>query len=101
MHRHSTPLNEEKRSVKEILTPFIGENLISERAIPKLEELLTLSGEGEYNHIELIRTIDMLQKDFHILEEMIVGKLNSLFRKTEKKWYYNMRQEHGKHDFSW
>ncbi|MBW0578572.1 hypothetical protein O181_118287 [Austropuccinia psidii MF-1] len=59
--RHSTPLTEEKPSVKGSLTPFLGENVISAKDIPKLEEWPTFSGEGEYNHIEFIRTIDMLQ----------------------------------------
>ncbi|MBW0527066.1 hypothetical protein O181_066781 [Austropuccinia psidii MF-1] len=85
--RHSTPLNEEKISVKESSTPFLGENVISPKDIPKLEEWPTFSGEGEYNHIEFIRTIDMLKKDFHIPDKIIVGKLHSLFTRTAKKWY--------------
>ncbi|MBW0523222.1 hypothetical protein O181_062937 [Austropuccinia psidii MF-1] len=101
MPRHSTPLTEEKLSVKEILTTFLGENIISAKDIPKLEEWPTFSGEAEYNHIEFIRTIDMLQGDFHIHDEIIVGKLNSLFTRTAKKWYYKMRQDHGKHYWSW
>ncbi|MBW0561354.1 hypothetical protein O181_101069 [Austropuccinia psidii MF-1] len=85
--RHSTPLNEEKPSVKGSLTPFLGECVISEKDTPKLEEWPTFSGEGEYNHIELIRTIDMLQAYFHIPDEIIVGKLHSLFTRTANKWY--------------
>ncbi|MBW0566277.1 hypothetical protein O181_105992 [Austropuccinia psidii MF-1] len=92
MPRHSTPLNEEKCSVKESLTLFLGENPICAKDIPKPEE---------YNHIELIRTIDMLQEDFHIPDEIIVAKLHSLFTRTAKKWYYKMRLDHGKHDWSW
>ncbi|MBW0548438.1 hypothetical protein O181_088153 [Austropuccinia psidii MF-1] len=45
--RNSTPLNEEKLSVKGSLTPFLGENVISAKNIPKLEEWPTFSGEGE------------------------------------------------------
>ncbi|MBW0573776.1 hypothetical protein O181_113491 [Austropuccinia psidii MF-1] len=45
--RHYTPLTEEQPSVKEILTPFLGENVISEKDIPKSEEWPTFSGEGE------------------------------------------------------
>ncbi|MBW0531799.1 hypothetical protein O181_071514 [Austropuccinia psidii MF-1] len=90
MQRHSTPFTEEKLSVKESLTPFLGENGISVKDIRKLEEWPTFSGEGEYNHIEFIRTIDMLQEDFHIPDEIIVGKLQSLFTRTAKKWYYKM-----------
>ncbi|MBW0566984.1 hypothetical protein O181_106699 [Austropuccinia psidii MF-1] len=41
----------------------------------------------------------MLQKDFHIPDQMIVVELHSLFTITEKKLYYKMRQEHGKHDW--
>ncbi|MBW0518524.1 hypothetical protein O181_058239 [Austropuccinia psidii MF-1] len=87
MTRHSTPFNEEKHSVKGSLTPLLGENVISAKDIPKLEEWPTFSGERKYNHIEFIRTIDMLQEDFHIPDETIVGKLHSLFCRTAKKWY--------------
>ncbi|MBW0514807.1 hypothetical protein O181_054522 [Austropuccinia psidii MF-1] len=51
MPRHSTPLTEEKPSVKGSLTSFSGENFISAKVIPKLEEWPTFSGEGESNHI--------------------------------------------------
>ncbi|MBW0571432.1 hypothetical protein O181_111147 [Austropuccinia psidii MF-1] len=43
----------------------------------------------------------MLQEDFKIPDEVIVGKLHSVFTRTEKKWYYKMRQDHGKCDWSW
>ncbi|MBW0561851.1 hypothetical protein O181_101566 [Austropuccinia psidii MF-1] len=101
MPRHSTPFTEEKPSVKGILTPFLGENVISEKDILKLEEWPTFSGEGEYDNIEFITTIDMLQEDFHIPDETMVGKLHSLVTRTAKKWYYKMRIDHGKHDWSW
>ncbi|MBW0582167.1 hypothetical protein O181_121882 [Austropuccinia psidii MF-1] len=101
MPRHSTPLTKEKPSVKGSLNPFLGENAISAKDIHKLEEWTTFSGEGEYNHIEFIITIDMLQEDFNIPDEIIVGKLHSLFTRTAKKWYYKMRQDHGKHDWPW
>ncbi|MBW0546563.1 hypothetical protein O181_086278 [Austropuccinia psidii MF-1] len=101
MPRHSKPLTEEKPSVKGSFTPFLGENPICEKDIPKIEEWPTFAGEGEYNHIEFIRTIDMFQEYFHIPDEIIVGKLHSLFDRTAKKWYYKMRQDHGKHDWPW
>ncbi|MBW0510540.1 hypothetical protein O181_050255 [Austropuccinia psidii MF-1] len=46
MPRHSTTVTEEKLSVKGSLTPFLGENVISEKDIPKLEACPTFSGEG-------------------------------------------------------
>ncbi|MBW0553173.1 hypothetical protein O181_092888 [Austropuccinia psidii MF-1] len=101
MPRHSTPLTEEKCSVKESLTPFLGENVISAKDIPKLEEWPKSSGEGEYNHIEFIRNIDMFQEDFHIPDEIIVGNLHCLLTKTAKKWYHKIRMDHRKHDWSW
>ncbi|MBW0551456.1 hypothetical protein O181_091171 [Austropuccinia psidii MF-1] len=101
IQRHSTPLTEENLYVKESLTPFLGANVISAKDILRLGEWPTYSGEGEYNYIEFIRTIDMLQEDFHIPDGIIVGKLHSLFTRTAKKWYYKMRQEYGKHDWSW
>ncbi|MBW0468328.1 hypothetical protein O181_008043 [Austropuccinia psidii MF-1] len=99
--RHSTPLTEEKPSVKGSLTPFLGENPIFAKDIPKPEKWPTFSGKGEYNHIEFIRTIDMLQEDLHLSDEIIVGKLHCLFTRTAKKWYYKMRLDHGKHDWPW
>ncbi|MBW0524791.1 hypothetical protein O181_064506 [Austropuccinia psidii MF-1] len=101
MERHSTPLTEENLSVKGSLTPFLGENPICSKDIPKLEEWPTFFGEGEYNHFKLIRTIDMLKEDFDIPDEIIVGKLHSLFTRTAKKWYYEMRLDHGKDDWPW
>ncbi|MBW0586453.1 hypothetical protein O181_126168 [Austropuccinia psidii MF-1] len=101
MPRYSKPFTEENLSVKESLTPFLGKNVFSEKDIPKLEEWPTFSGEVEYNHIKFIRTIDMLQENLHIPDEIVVGKLHSLFTRTAKKWYYKMRTDHGKHDWSW
>ncbi|MBW0522491.1 hypothetical protein O181_062206 [Austropuccinia psidii MF-1] len=101
MPRNSKPFTEEKISVKEILTPFLGLNAICPKDIPKLLEWPTFPGEGKYNHIELIRKIDMLKEDFHITIEIIVGKIHSLFTRTAKKWYYKMRQDHGKHNWLW
>ncbi|MBW0507760.1 hypothetical protein O181_047475 [Austropuccinia psidii MF-1] len=82
MPTHSKPLTEEEPFVKGILTPFLGENPICAKYIPKLEEWPTFSVEGEYNPVASIRTIDMLQEDFHIPDEIIVGKLHSLFTRT-------------------
>ncbi|MBW0544570.1 hypothetical protein O181_084285 [Austropuccinia psidii MF-1] len=101
MPRHSTPLTEENLSVKGIFTPFLGETSICAKDIPKLEEWPTFSGEGEYNHIEFIITIDMFQEDFHIPDKILVDKLHSLFTRTAKKRYYRMRIDNGKDDWPW
>ncbi|MBW0509679.1 hypothetical protein O181_049394 [Austropuccinia psidii MF-1] len=49
--------------------------------------------------MELMKTIDMFKEEFNIPDEYISARLHSLFTKSEKKWYYKMRQDHGKH--SW
>ncbi|MBW0546784.1 hypothetical protein O181_086499 [Austropuccinia psidii MF-1] len=59
MPRNPTAFTEEKPSVKGSLTPFLGENPICAKDIPKMEEWPKFSGEGEYNNIEFIRTIDV------------------------------------------
>ncbi|MBW0578893.1 hypothetical protein O181_118608 [Austropuccinia psidii MF-1] len=66
MPRHSTPFTEEELSIKGSINPFLGDNAISSKYIPKLQEWPTFSGEGEYNHIEFIRAINILQEDFNI-----------------------------------
>ncbi|MBW0485865.1 hypothetical protein O181_025580 [Austropuccinia psidii MF-1] len=63
MPRHSTPLTEEKCSVKGIFNAFLGENAISAKDIPKLDEWPTISGEGEYNNIEFKDRLSSLHPD--------------------------------------
>ncbi|MBW0544465.1 hypothetical protein O181_084180 [Austropuccinia psidii MF-1] len=67
--------------------------------IPRLEEWPTFSGEGEYNHMEFMKTIEMFKEDFNIPDEYISARLHSVLTKSEKKWYDKMRQDHGEH--SW
>ncbi|MBW0576476.1 hypothetical protein O181_116191 [Austropuccinia psidii MF-1] len=103
-HQELSGLVEDHRALRRmdpILLQRQGENPICAKDIPKLKEWTTLSGEGEYNNIEFTRTIDILQKDFHLPDEIIVGKLHSLSTRTAKKWYYKLRQDHGKHDWPW
>ncbi|MBW0573585.1 hypothetical protein O181_113300, partial [Austropuccinia psidii MF-1] len=66
---------------------------------PRLEEWPTFSGEGEYNHIEFIKTIDTFKEELNIPDEYISARLHSLFIKSAKKWYSKMRQDHGKDSF--
>ncbi|MBW0591338.1 hypothetical protein O181_131053 [Austropuccinia psidii MF-1] len=43
----------------------------------------------------------MLQQDYAIPEELITARLHSLFEKSEKRWYYGIRQRNGKNNWSW
>ncbi|MBW0545008.1 hypothetical protein O181_084723 [Austropuccinia psidii MF-1] len=77
------------------------EDACNSKEIPRLEEWPTFSGEGEYNHMEFMKTIDMFKEDFNIPDEYISARLHSLFTKSAKKWYYKIRQDHGKHSWPW
>ncbi|MBW0534690.1 hypothetical protein O181_074405 [Austropuccinia psidii MF-1] len=48
-----------------------------------------------------IKTIDMLQEDYAIPDELITARLHSLFEKSTKRWYYGIRQINGKSTWSW
>ncbi|MBW0500900.1 hypothetical protein O181_040615 [Austropuccinia psidii MF-1] len=43
----------------------------------------------------------MFKEDFSISDEYISERLNSLFTKSAKKWYYRLGQDHGKHSWPW
>ncbi|MBW0580146.1 hypothetical protein O181_119861 [Austropuccinia psidii MF-1] len=53
--------------------------------IPRLKEWPAFTGEGEYNHMEFMKTIDILKERFTIKDEYISSNLHSLFAKSEKK----------------
>ncbi|MBW0463236.1 hypothetical protein O181_002951 [Austropuccinia psidii MF-1] len=69
--------------------------------IPRLEEWQTFSGEGEYNHMEFLKTIYMFKEDFNIPDEYISARLHSLFTREARKWYYKMKQDHGRNSWPW
>ncbi|MBW0501113.1 hypothetical protein O181_040828 [Austropuccinia psidii MF-1] len=51
--------------------------------------------------MSFIETIDMLQEDYAIPDELITARLHSLFEKSAKRWYYGIRQKNGKNSWSW
>ncbi|MBW0564965.1 hypothetical protein O181_104680, partial [Austropuccinia psidii MF-1] len=83
MPRHYTPFTEEKLSVKESLTPFLGENVISAKNIPKLEEWPTFSGEvlGRPAYPASPRAREALEK--HIQELIQLGVLRKVGHNEE------------------
>ncbi|MBW0515199.1 hypothetical protein O181_054914 [Austropuccinia psidii MF-1] len=105
--RHPTPiLDRNVLNLNNDLHHTISSNAEVETAcnfkdIPRLEEWPTFSGEGEYNHMEFIKEICMFKEDLNIPDEYISAILHSLFTKSAKKWYYKMRQDHGKHSWPW
>ncbi|MBW0516716.1 hypothetical protein O181_056431 [Austropuccinia psidii MF-1] len=51
--------------------------------------------------MSFIKRIDMLQEDYAIPDELITSRLPLLFEKSEKRWYYCIRQINGKYSWSW
>ncbi|MBW0526422.1 hypothetical protein O181_066137 [Austropuccinia psidii MF-1] len=81
----STPFSHMRSPVKpkeEETNPFIADlihqdnNQVLMKEEPKLKEWPTFTGEGEYNHMSFIGTIDMLQDDYDIPDELITVKLH-------------------------
>ncbi|MBW0552159.1 hypothetical protein O181_091874 [Austropuccinia psidii MF-1] len=68
---------------------------------PQLKELPKFTAEGEYDHLSFIKTIDILQEDYAIPDELITARLHSLFEKSSKRWYYGIKQTNGKIIWSW
>ncbi|MBW0575774.1 hypothetical protein O181_115489 [Austropuccinia psidii MF-1] len=106
----STPFSHIRSPVRpkeESTNPFIIElshqdnNQILMKEAPQLKEWPTFIGEGEYDHMSFIKTIDMLQEDYFIPDELITARLHSLFKKSEKRWYYGIRQTNDKNTWSW
>ncbi|MBW0475252.1 hypothetical protein O181_014967 [Austropuccinia psidii MF-1] len=110
MPKLSTPFSQIRGPVKakgEIPDPFITDlshqdhNQVLMKEAPQIKEWPTFTGEGEYDHMSFLETIDMLQEGYSIPDELITTRLNSLFEKSENRWYYVIRQENGKNTFSW
>ncbi|MBW0543324.1 hypothetical protein O181_083039 [Austropuccinia psidii MF-1] len=51
--------------------------------------------------MEFMNTIDIFEEYLNTPDEYISARLHSLFTKSENKWYYKMRQDHGKHSWPW
>ncbi|MBW0536580.1 hypothetical protein O181_076295 [Austropuccinia psidii MF-1] len=105
----STPFSHIRSPVKpkeEITNPFITDlsyqyySQVLMKEAPQSKEWPTFTGEGEYDHMSFIKTINMLQKDYAIPDELITARLPSLFEKSEKRWYYGIRQKNGKNTCS-
>ncbi|MBW0592741.1 hypothetical protein O181_132456 [Austropuccinia psidii MF-1] len=106
----STPFSHIRSPIEpkeELTNPFITElsnqnkNQVLMKEAHKLKEWPILPGEGEYGHMSFIKTIEMLQKDYSIPDELITARSHSLFEKSAKTWYYSIRQTHGKNTWSW
>ncbi|MBW0543845.1 hypothetical protein O181_083560 [Austropuccinia psidii MF-1] len=80
-----TPFSHIRSPVKpkeEITSPFITDlshqdnNKVLMKEGTQLKEWPTFTGEGEYDHMSFIQTIDMLQQDYAIPDELITAILH-------------------------
>ncbi|MBW0542883.1 hypothetical protein O181_082598 [Austropuccinia psidii MF-1] len=77
----------------------MGQALLKE--VPKPEEWLRFSGEGQYDHMEFIRGIEMSEEDFELPERLVTGRFNTLFTRSAQRWYIKLRQPHGHQCWTW
>ncbi|MBW0493005.1 hypothetical protein O181_032720 [Austropuccinia psidii MF-1] len=110
MPKLSIPFSQNRSPVKpkeEITNPLITDlshednNQISMKEAPQLKKWSMITGEGEYDHMSFIKTIDKLQEYYAIPDELVSERLHSLFEKSEKRWCYCIRQTNGKNMWSW
>ncbi|MBW0592754.1 hypothetical protein O181_132469 [Austropuccinia psidii MF-1] len=110
MLKFSTPFSHIRSPVKpkeEITNPFITDlshqdnKQVLIKEAPQLKEWPTFTGEGEYDHMSFINIIEMLEEYYAIQDEFITARLQSLFEKSAKRWYYGIRQTNGKNTWSW
>ncbi|MBW0505160.1 hypothetical protein O181_044875 [Austropuccinia psidii MF-1] len=81
------------------LEPSTGQALLKE--VPKLKEWHHLSGEGEYDHMEFIRGIEMIKEDLELPDRLVGAIFNSLFTRSAHRWYIKLRQAHGHQSWTW
>ncbi|MBW0565505.1 hypothetical protein O181_105220 [Austropuccinia psidii MF-1] len=79
--------------------PSISQAFLKE--VTKLKEWPHFSGEGEYDHMEFIRGIDMIQEDFELPDRLVTARFNTLFTRSSHRWYIKLRQAHEHQSWNW
>ncbi|MBW0563377.1 hypothetical protein O181_103092 [Austropuccinia psidii MF-1] len=77
----------------------MGQALLKE--VPKLKEWPHFSGEGEYDHMEFIRGIEMIKGDFQLPDRLVTARFNTLFTKSAHRSYIKLRKAHGYQSWTW
>ncbi|MBW0593384.1 hypothetical protein O181_133099 [Austropuccinia psidii MF-1] len=65
--------------------PSTGQALLKE--VPKLKGWPYFSGEGEYDHMEFIRGIEMIKEYFKLPDRFVTPRFNTLFTRSAHRWY--------------
>ncbi|MBW0475402.1 hypothetical protein O181_015117 [Austropuccinia psidii MF-1] len=77
----------------------MGQALLKEA--PKIKEWFHFSGEGEYDHMEFIRGLDMIKEDFELPDRLLTARVKTLFTKSAHRWYIKLRKAHGHQSWTW
>ncbi|MBW0505040.1 hypothetical protein O181_044755 [Austropuccinia psidii MF-1] len=59
------------------------------------------SGEGIYDHIKLIRGIEMIKEYFELPKRLVTARFHTLFTRSAHRWYIKLRQAHGHKIWTW
>ncbi|MBW0526522.1 hypothetical protein O181_066237, partial [Austropuccinia psidii MF-1] len=81
------------------LEPSMVQALLKE--VQKLKEWPHFSGDGEYDHMEFIRGIDIIKEDFELPDRLVTARFNTLFTRSAHRWYINVRLTHGDQSWTW
>ncbi|MBW0501114.1 hypothetical protein O181_040829 [Austropuccinia psidii MF-1] len=85
MPKLSTPFSHKRSPFKpkaEIKNPFMTDlsnqdnNQVLMNEEPQLKEWPTFRGEGEYDHMSLIKTMDISKEDYAIPDELLTARLH-------------------------
>ncbi|MBW0531778.1 hypothetical protein O181_071493 [Austropuccinia psidii MF-1] len=77
----------------------MGQALLKEE--PEFKEWSHFSGEGEYDHVEFIRGIEIIKEDFELPDILVKARSNTLFTISAHRWYIKLRQAHGHQSWTW
>ncbi|MBW0535271.1 hypothetical protein O181_074986 [Austropuccinia psidii MF-1] len=77
----------------------MGQALLNE--VPKPMEWPEFSSEGEYDHMEFIRGIEMIKDDFELSDILVTAIFNTLFTRSAHRWYIKLRQAPGHQSWTW
>ncbi|MBW0555912.1 hypothetical protein O181_095627 [Austropuccinia psidii MF-1] len=89
LDRENSQLKNEFYTYFHNLEPSMGQALLE--GVPKLKEWPHFSGEGEYDHMEFIRGIDMIKYDFELPDRLVTEIFNTLFNRSPHRWYIKSR----------
>ncbi|MBW0578886.1 hypothetical protein O181_118601 [Austropuccinia psidii MF-1] len=89
----NSQLKNEFSTLAHNLEPSMGQKLLKE--VPTLKEWPHFGGEGEYDHMELIRGIDMIKEAFELPDKLVTARFNTFFTQSAHRWNIKLRQAHG------